>query len=228
MTIDAILLYGSKARGDHDRFSDTDLLAISDGPDINKPFDQLGTSLHIYPRQWLENQSKDGSLFLLHIVTEAVPMFDPNEILKNIQSVFKYKSNYNTDWEIGLRVVAAILALNEDEFSPIMCKRYFWGLRTALMAYAANLQSPTFSARVLERTCGIAGVGLHIQTRADATPAECQRFGRQVIEKMGFARLVADETEKSENLRYLFDFGGVGTATAAEIIYSFRPLPLGK
>lgn len=220
--IKAVLLYGSKARNDHDRFSDTDLLGISDGSEIQKPFDQLGVSFHVYPQDWLNVQAQSGSLFLLHITTEAAAMFDPHDVLTDLRSRFVFRESYRNDGEIGSRVLSAVIDLEEAEFTPLMRKRYFWGLRTALMADAADKRLPAFSAKALEHASGIAGLALHIQTRADATLTECQRFGSQVTDRLGMFA-AATEKAKEENLRFLFELGGVGTATAAEIIYSFKP-----
>ena len=220
--VKAVLLYGSKARRDHDRLSDTDLLGICSYGEIEKPFDQNGVSFHIYPQDWLNEQAASGSLFLLHIVTEAVAIFDPTDALSDLKSRFSYRASYHQDNEIGSRVVAAVIGLDEPEFSPIMRKRYFWGLRTTLMADAAERRLPIFSADALERASGVSGLAPHIKARADASFSECQHFGGLILERVGNFVAKSNE-EKEKNLRFLFDFGGVGTATAAEIIYSFRP-----
>ncbi|KXU30238.1 hypothetical protein A0J57_21085 [Sphingobium sp. 22B] len=221
--IKAVILYGSKARSDHDRFSDTDLIGVSNSDEIEKPFDQLGVSLHLYPHEWLTREAKGGSLFLLHIVTEAVAMFDPFDVLSGLRSDFQYRDSYHADAEIGSRIVSAVMELEDREFTPIMRKRYFWGLRTALMADAAEKRLPKFSAKALESASKISGLSLHIQTRTDATLAECRRFGAQVLERLGVFQAPVDNEAREENLRFLFGLGGVGTATAAEIIYSFKP-----
>lgn len=90
------------------------------------------------------------------------------------------------------------------------------------MADAAAKRLPTFSADALERASGIKGLAAHIKARADASFFECQHFGDLILKRMGVF-VARSEIERQENLRFLFNFGGVGTATAAEIIYSFRP-----
>ena len=221
--IEAVILYGSKARNDHDRFSDTDLLGIASSGSIEKPFDDFGVSFHVYPEEWLVKEARSGAIFLLHIITEAIPIFDPYGKLSKLKKEFNYKDTYRKDGEIGCRIVAATLDLTEREFTPAMRRRYFWGLRTALMADAAERRSPTFSAKSLENSLDLAGLALHIQTRADASLAECQRFGRLVNERLNMFPMPKTPEQRQANLRYLFDFGGMGTSTAADIIYSFKP-----
>lgn len=221
--IKAVILYGSKARNDHDRFSDTDLLGISGSGQIQKPYDSHGISFHVYPEEWLTNEAQGGSIFLLHIVSEAIAIFDPFDKLSKLRSEFRYRDSYRDEGEIGSRVVSAVLDLDDAEFTSVMRKRYFWGLRTALMADAAERRLPTFSAKSLENASGISGLALHIQTRADASLAECRRFGSQVVERLGMFSIPSSIADRESNLRFLFDFGGMGTASAAEIIYSFRP-----
>lgn len=221
--IKSIILYGSKARGDHDRFSDTDLMGVSDFDDIQKPFDQLGVSLHLYPHSWLQVEAKSGSLFLLHIATEAVPMFDPSNVLDGLRSDFQYRPNYIAEREMGSRVISAAINLEEEAFTSVMRRRYFWGLRTALMADLAEKRTPKFSAQALEKYSGLLGLALHIQTRSDASLPECQRFGSAVLKHLGTFEMFASDEDKKNNVRYLFGVGGVGTATAAEIIYGFKP-----
>ena len=76
-------------------------------------------------------------MFLFHITTEAVPIFDPNGQLDQIKNNFAFKESYNNEVEIAVRIMAAVESLNEDEFSDKIQTRYFWRLRTAIMAAAA-------------------------------------------------------------------------------------------
>uniref|UniRef100_UPI0025CC24ED hypothetical protein n=1 Tax=Novosphingobium sp. TaxID=1874826 RepID=UPI0025CC24ED len=187
--------------------------------DIKKPFDQLGVSFHVYPKKWLVDEAKIGSLFLLHLVNEAIPVFDPNDVLTMLRETFVYKKSYREIYEIGARVVAAAISVNEIDFSPILRRRYFWGLRTALMAEAAERRCPTFSAKALETSSSIPGLALHIQTRGNASISECQRFGLQLIEMAGLSEVITNVNRKNENLQFLFEMGGVGTAIAGEVMY---------
>lgn len=217
--INAVLLYGSKARGDHDRFSDTDLLGILPSGPIKKAFDEFGVSFHLYPQDWLEREALEGSLFLLHLVSEAKVVFDPSLVFDRISSAFSYKPSYLGEIMTGCRVISAILALNEAEFSGRLRRRYFWGLRTALMAEAADQKTPHFSASALEKFSGIQNLSLHIQTRDDASFAECRRFGERVLDRMSQYVGSYSLVDRRQNLQELLASGGVGSAFGAELLY---------
>ncbi len=74
----AIILYGSRARGDADRFSDIDVLTVAhDMPNVDEiaalvpelPKDLLQISHYTWEE--IESMSRYGSLFLHHIANEA-------------------------------------------------------------------------------------------------------------------------------------------------------------
>ena len=79
MSVDrSVLLYGSHARGDHDRTSDVDILLVSPEP---LPYDELGVPIplrtgpvHVSHYTWPEMIAMGayGSLFLRHLKSEAL------------------------------------------------------------------------------------------------------------------------------------------------------------
>lgn len=217
--INAIILYGSKARGDHDRFSDTDLLGIASEGSIKKTFDECGVSFHVYPRPWLEEQARKGSLFLLHLVSEAKVVFDPSDVFGEVKSTFRYKASYQEDIETGCAVVGAVLASDSSLFSDRLRRRYFWGLRTALMADAADHRQPRFSAVALEKSSGMQGLSLHIQTRGDASLSECRRFGEALLSRYSYLPEAGSNRDRSQIVNSLLKNGGVGASFGAELLY---------
>lgn len=219
MMIDAVIFYGSRARNDGDPGSDTDLLGVSKEGLIQKTYDDLGVSFHVYPLQWLLAQSEGGALFLLHLTTEATAIFDPDNLLRQIKDRFRFKDSYQTEMEIGARVAIATTNGNSREFRPASRIRYFWGVRTALMAAAADRGVPAFSAKALQDFCQIEGLANHIHTRRTASFQECREIGRRVFTKL--EGLPADllSQDASENLRALLRFGGLGAVTAGSLIY---------
>lgn len=76
----AVVLYGSVARGDDDEFSDIDILVVSsnDLPVDNRTFSSLakGRPINISRYTWPEFQamSASGSLFIQHLFYEAKPI----------------------------------------------------------------------------------------------------------------------------------------------------------
>ena len=219
---EGILLYGSKARSDHERFSDTDLLGISSDATISKPFDQFGLSFHVYPKIWMMQEAQNGSLFLLHIVKEAKAIYDPQNILLDLRGEFRFKDSYLSDIELGCRVVSAALGVAEAEFTSRIRRRYFWGLRTALMAEAAQKRSPRFSAGSLEKSSGIEGLASHIQGRSDASFSECREMGERML-KHSSQYVGHFSPADRENLEVLLGRRGVGSVAAGEILYGFGP-----
>lgn len=217
--IEALILYGSKARQDHDRFSDTDLLGIINSDRILKPFEKLGVSLHLYPYNWLLEQSECGALFLLHLTTEAIPIFDPNNLLHNLRDKFHFKDSYEAEIESGCRIAYAVTRISMDSFNENIRKRYFWGVRTSLIAASAQEGLANFSAKKLEEFSKIDGLALHIQTRANASFAECQRFGALIIDYFKSKGAFEVPLLYDQNIEKLLKIDGVGKTTARELIY---------
>jgi hypothetical protein len=217
--VDALFLYGSRARGDGGRASDVDLLGVVSSPAIEKPFDQSGISLHLYPWEWMKDQAQKGTLFLSHVVHEAVAINDPDNLLDELRRQFTFKSSYASEVELGCKIILALLGLDNDRINRNIIRKYFWGLRTALMGAAANQGSPSFSARDLEKRFSIEGLANHINTRDRETAADCKRIGARVYELLVGQPPSLDEKSISDNLNAMFDRGGMATVTAGEIIY---------
>lgn len=215
----AVFLYGSRARNDFDLFSDTDILGVSESGKISKSGNDNGVSFHTYPLPWMVTNAEQGSLFLLHVVTEAISLFDPQHILIRLSEQFRYKSSYSSEIEIGSRVAAASLTIDEANFNESSRNRYFWGIRTAIMALAANQKRPVFSSKALEEFSGIEGVEEHINTRITASFDECLTMGSKIISRLDVISLESIKADPLQNLRILVDFGGVAAATAGSIMY---------
>jgi len=217
--IDAILLYGSRARGDGDQGSDTDLLGVTKFGKIRKPYDQSGVSFHIYPEVWLRSSAAGGSIFLLHLVSEAKVIFDPNFVFSEIRSAFKYKESYVEEIEVGCRVISALRYIKGIEFTNRLRRRYFWGLRTALMAAGAQKRTPCFSGSSLEKMSEILGLEEHIKAREIASFVECKEFAEKVLEYCRAEANFSDFEDREENLRALLAKSGMASLVGAEILY---------
>jgi predicted nucleotidyltransferase len=84
MAVAATLLFGSLARADHSEGSDTDLLMIS----LDEDMRQISVghlSLFLYPWHRLQQDARDGDLFVCHLVREAKPLIDPDNYLPKLQ-----------------------------------------------------------------------------------------------------------------------------------------------
>lgn len=142
--VSAILLFGSRARADHARGSDTDLLLVapSDTP-RHKSIGHL--SMFFYPWAKLLADAENGDLFVCHIVREAKPIFDPADRLAILRQHFRLRSSYAR--EIGLaRDLGWLLDRHAGELpSPLAVKRIIWCVRTILIARLAERGTPLFA-----------------------------------------------------------------------------------
>jgi hypothetical protein len=219
MMLRAVFLYGSKARNDDDGASDTDLMGVSEDGQIQKTLYGPRISFHCYPLDWLLRNSADGSLFVLHIVKEAAALYDPEDCLGKLKMEFKYKSDYKKEIEVGLRILRVVESLDFAGFSPRVRTRYFWGLRTAIMAAAATERRPSFSSKALEKFVGIDGLAAHVKSRRDASLADCQNIASGIIEVLSPYAPGVMTSDFEENLQFLRKLGGVGAVTSGEVLY---------
>lgn len=145
MTVSSILLYGSRARGDHYSDSDTDMLLVTDDErSFHHRIDRL--SLSYYPESDLMDRAAKGDLFTCHIALEAKAVYDPDHILERIRGAMKLKKSYAT--EISRAVdLGWYLALYGSEFEnqALAARRVTWVARTILISLSAEAGEPKFS-----------------------------------------------------------------------------------
>ncbi|PBP98619.1 MULTISPECIES: nucleotidyltransferase domain-containing protein [Pseudomonas] len=149
MAITSMALYGSRARNDHNSDSDTDLFAITDDERYQMVFHGM-TNIACYPRELALSRAAGGDLFFLHIVREAVVMYDHDSSFGEMQSAFKLKDSYRDDILKAAELGAALLQ-NIENFKNyfFINKRLAWCLRTILIALSAQQNNPVFSAKEL-------------------------------------------------------------------------------
>ena len=105
MTADSTLptyaLFGSAARGDHDSFSDWDLLIVSDDVSTLKESkttcENLGWSCTAYSWSRLQQAADDGSLFVQHLKQESRTISDSSDPLSTILSEFTVRGDYKRE-----------------------------------------------------------------------------------------------------------------------------------
>jgi len=175
-----LLLYGSKARSDSRATSDVDLLLALDGEDLARPTNTRGVSLHRYPKSWLENSARAGTLFSYHVAFEGVVLEDQGDFLGHLRGLFTPKPSYKDELVLGALVIKLLLEKDwEANFSAR--QRFFWALRTVLIAASTCVGPPKFAADALERLMGIPGAAALIDARETASFESCQRIGFQVL-----------------------------------------------
>ncbi|KQV64091.1 nucleotidyltransferase domain-containing protein [Caulobacter sp. Root343] len=175
-----LLLYGSKARGDARPGSDIDLLLALEGEDLQPPTTTHGVSLHRYPKGWLEKSARAGTLFSYHVAFEGIALDDPDGFIAHLRGLFQLKASYHDERALGARVMRLLL---ENDWGPNLAarQRFFWALRTVLIAASTRIGSPIFAAPALERLAGVEGVAALIDDREKAGFETCQRLGLQVL-----------------------------------------------
>lgn len=152
----ALVLYGSVARGEQERGSDVDLLAIVDPRRPSKRCGDIQLACYTLPQ--LHHLARKGSLFILHLLTDGVPLRDNDDLLNELRCVYRQPSGY-MDLYHELRGVIAIANVARSAYEDGR-----FGLQRALVFAArsyiygqAALAEPCFSIRLLaERGCPIA------------------------------------------------------------------------
>lgn len=82
----AVLLYGSRARGDHRPDSDTDVLQILREARPSHAVDEIVLSCYTLPQ--LLKMARHGSLFVAHLVAESIPLRDPEDLLGQLRAAY--------------------------------------------------------------------------------------------------------------------------------------------
>jgi Nucleotidyltransferase domain len=181
--VSAILLFGSRAREDNSRGSDTDLLLISPpGTPQHKSIGHL--SMFFYPWQKLTADARDGDLFVCHIVREAKPVFDPLGQLDQLRTQFRLRTSYareiahgrNLGWFLDRHAGA----LNDS----VVVRRMVWCIRTILIARLAERGTPVFAPHQLAMAAPASAADLladRHQRRLDVTMR--QRFRQYMTQE---------------------------------------------
>jgi len=199
--VSAILLFGSRAREDNGRGSDTDLLLVSPpGTPQHKSIGHL--SMFFYPWEKLIADARGGDLFVCHIVREARPVFDPLDQLDELRLQFRLRTSYAREIaqarDLGWFLDSHGGALN----APMVVRRMVWCVRTITIAQLAENGRPAFAPTELAAAAPLAAdllVNRH-QRRLDV--AMRQRFRQYLMQEGGSPALPREAT--LEDYRALF------------------------
>lgn len=173
MTISAVALFGSRARGDAAPSSDVDLLLITTQRGVRHA--TMGNiSLYLYPWTKLLRDARVGDLFVCHIVREAKQLHDPGALFTKLGKTFRFKRSYAAEIENAADLGWFIIHKADELPEPLAAKRIAWCVRTILIAKAAERRLPVFSATALARSSGSRHVHRLITHRANTrlTPGD--------------------------------------------------------
>ena len=183
MPVVATLLFGSLARADQSEGSDTDLLMI--GLDEETHHVSIGhLSLFLYPWYTLENNARDGDLFVCHLACEAKPLFDPEGYLSRIKEAFQFRTDYMTEIAHATDLGWYLVKYGDELNSHLRAKRALWCLRTILIARSAERREPVFAPQLLaEQTRSVAGRDLLARRHSARDDAEVCHSLRLFLEE---------------------------------------------
>ena len=150
---DPLILYGSCARGDATPSSDIDVLRVASCRERSREISGQ-ISLHTYTENDLADAARRGSLFVLHIVSEGIPLRD-NGILQRLTDSFTRPRSYLDREHRNLTGITELCNVDTDLFAS--SPRAFldaatFATRTLLYADYADRGTPTFSLKTLART----------------------------------------------------------------------------
>jgi len=203
-----LLLYGSRARGEFRAESDVDLLLALEDGDPGASSTANGVSLHRYPQHWLKASARAGSLFSYHVAFEGVALEDQGDFLGVMRSLYVPKPSYEGDLILGALVMK--LLLEKDWGANFAARRrFFWALRTVLIAVSTRVGEPTFASTTLEAKTKISGVADLIDARESAPFDICYRIGSEVLKK--FAPSTISGLSGSALRDHLMTLGGIAS-----------------
>ncbi|MBW9080666.1 nucleotidyltransferase domain-containing protein [Rhizobium pusense] len=181
MTIEAIFLYGSWARGDQQENSDHDLLMVTDE---NRSYHVTDGhhSMTYYPLSLLKDKAIHGDLFAYHIVLEAKSVLDPNGVLGVLRGLFKPKLSYQAEVRHG-GDLGWYLVHHHQSIPPVLvAKRIAWSVRTVLIAQSAMQGRPIFAADKLISFTSFGGTSELVATRHGSASPKTVAILRSFLE----------------------------------------------
>jgi predicted nucleotidyltransferase len=182
----SVVLYGSRARGDHDDGSDTDLLAVTDGgpPAV---VSLGGLTVARYPLGQVLGRARSGDLFALHVVCEGRAVYERQPVLAAMKRAFRYRQDYTR--EVGMASDVGWFLLHHRARAACdvaFNRRMAWCAHTLIAARAATARRPVFSAAGLAAFAGSSAVETVIRDKNSpvVAPEVVERFG-DVLREFG-------------------------------------------
>ncbi|MFK8269366.1 nucleotidyltransferase domain-containing protein [Capnocytophaga cynodegmi] len=138
----SILKYGSCVRGNSDRYSDKDILVVSENFDelnlLKKYYSSLGWSVSAYTYSKLDYLSKNGYLFVKHLIDEGEIQLDYDNRLLNIFSDFRERLDYEEKLQESANFIDFVSEIPDNTISySWLCDNIYVTLRNFLIYKSA-------------------------------------------------------------------------------------------
>ena len=183
----AVMLFGSRARGDHTPESDIDiLLCLREGtPSLSG---EGNLSISIYPKAQLLEMAGRGDLFVFHLVSESMVLWEADGFSKELRTAFAKPSD-------PAKVIAnatdlgSLLLDRALHFPPdLLNRRVAWVVRSILTARSIADGNVTFAASKLsDRYADDSALTLMQAKNSDSFDAARLKAFRLFLEKYGDA-----------------------------------------
>lgn len=170
-----VALFGSRARKDHAENSDIDLLIWTE-EGHPQAWRQGLMSLSLYPRRYLLEKARIGDLFVSHLVHEALPLWDPQGLLRELARAFQPRASYAKIIENAEDLGAFLIHHGEDMPAGLLNRRMAWVVRTVLIARAAERSIVAFEPTRLAAKLGAREI-LPLVAAKDSTVFDAARVG---------------------------------------------------
>lgn len=202
MTILALALFGSCARGDATPGSDVDLMVFTTEQRVRHA--AMGNiSLYLYPWAKLLRDARGGDLFVCHIVHEAKPLHDPKDLVPKLRKAFRFKDSYAPEIRNAADLGWYIIRKVDDLPGQLATKRIAWCVRTILIAKTAERRAPLFSATALAKSSKIPHIYRLITLKAKSSPTRKDiALFLNFLVKQGYF----DPVPSGDNLSYITHF----------------------
>lgn len=149
--IEALMLFGSAARGENDENSDVDLLAISSN---HKPFSKKTkqTEIQFIPPEDLLKSAVEGDLFALHLAFEGRVVFDTSGVFTKFKEKLVIRRDYGREigWGSDLAWFLHEFEMENDNVW-LVNKRIAWCVRTIAIAKLVEKGKVIFAPKALAR-----------------------------------------------------------------------------